>query len=151
MTDISVAAGQSIHATSIVIGETGLLFLGPSGSGKSGAAFACLSEARQLGWNAALIADDRTILTQQGGQLIASCPDTIRGQIEARCVGILCATPAEPTAVALIVNLDHVERERLPRARQEVIMGQSLPSLHKCEGSHFPAALLQYLKEGRYD
>ena len=136
---------RTVHATCVAFQGQALLITGASGSGKSTLALELMARG------AALIADDRTILTQQGGQLIASCPDTIRGQIEARCVGILCATPAEPTAVALIVNLDHVERERLPRARQEVIMGQSLPSLHKCEGSHFPAALLQYLKEGRYD
>jgi len=136
---------RTVHATCVAFQGQALLITGASGSGKSALALELMARG------AALIADDRTILTQQGGQLIASCPDTIRGQIEARCVGILCATPAEPTAVALIANLDHVERERLPRARQEVIMGQSLPSLHKCEGSHFPAALLQYLKEGRYD
>lgn len=136
---------RTVHATCVAFQGQALLITGASGSGKSALALELMARG------AALIADDRTILTQQGGQLIASCPDTIRGQIEARCVGILCATPAEPTAVALIVNLDQVERERLPRARQEVIMGQSLPSLHKCEGSHFPAALLQYLKEGRYD
>ena len=135
---------RTVHATCVAFQGQALLITGASGSGKSALALELMARG------AALIADDRTILTQQGGQLIASCPDTIRGQIEARCVGILCATPAEPTAVALIVNLDQVERERLPRARQEVIMGQSLPSLHKCEGSHFPAALLQYLKEGRY-
>ena len=136
---------RTVHATCVAFQGQALLITGASGSGKSALALELMARG------AALIADDRTILTRQGGQLIASCPDTIRGQIEARCVGILCATPAEPTAVALIVNLDHVERERLPRARQEVIMGISLPSLHKCEGSHFPAALLQYLKEGRYD
>lgn len=89
MTDISLAAGQSIHATSIVVGRTGLLFLGPSGSGKTAAAFACLSEATALGWNAALIADDRTILTVHANRCIASCPDSIRGLLELRGTGIV--------------------------------------------------------------
>ena len=89
MTDISVAAGQSIHATSIVVGRTGLLFLGPSGSGKTGAAFACLSEATALCWNAALIADDRTILTVHAGRCIASCPQSIKGFLELRGTGVI--------------------------------------------------------------
>jgi len=89
MTGSSVSAGDSLHATSIVIGQTGILFLGPSGSGKSSTAFACLCEAMALGWNAALVADDRTILTVHAGRCIASCPDPIRGLIELRGTGII--------------------------------------------------------------
>lgn len=136
---------RTLHATSVAFQGRALLITGASGRGKSALALELLARGAEL------IADDRTIVTQQNGGLIASCPEPIRGQIEARFVGILRATPAEPTKVELMVNLDHVEHERLPCARQEVIMGVSLPCLHKCAGSHFPAALLQYLKEGRYD
>ncbi len=89
MTGLSVTAGEPVHATSIVVGQTGLLFLGPSGSGKSSTAFACLSEAMALGWHAALVADDRTILTMHGDRCIASCPDPIRGLLELRGTGII--------------------------------------------------------------
>lgn len=89
MTNLSVTADQAVHATSIVIGETGLLFLGVSGAGKSGAAFACLAEAAVLGWNAALIADDRTLLSVHADCCIASCPDPIKGLLELRGTGLL--------------------------------------------------------------
>ncbi|MEM5470861.1 HPr kinase/phosphatase C-terminal domain-containing protein [Hoeflea sp. AS60] len=89
MTGFSVAAGEPVHATAIVVGQTGMLFLGLSGSGKSSTAFACLSEAAALGWNAALIADDRTILTVHADRCIASCPDPIRGLLELRGTGII--------------------------------------------------------------
>ena len=89
MTGISLAAGEPVHATSIVVGQTGLLFLGPSGAGKSSTAFACLSEAMALGWHAALVADDRTILTVHGDRCVASCPDPIRGFLELRGTGIV--------------------------------------------------------------
>ena len=89
MTGISLAAGEPVHATSIVVGQTGLLFLGPSGSGKSSTAFACLSEAAALGWHAALVADDRTIMTVHGDHCVASCPDAIRGFLELRGTGIV--------------------------------------------------------------
>lgn len=89
MTQISAPAGEAVHATSIVVGETGLLFLGGSGSGKSGTAFACLSEAVALGWNAALIADDRTFLSVHGDCCIASCPEPIMGLLELRGTGLI--------------------------------------------------------------
>ncbi|MDF1610468.1 HPr kinase/phosphatase C-terminal domain-containing protein [Hoeflea sp. YIM 152468] len=89
MTGASAGARETIHATAIVVGQTGLLFLGPSGSGKSSAAFACLAEAAAWGWNAALIADDRTMLMVQAGRIVASCPKPIRGLIEVRGSGII--------------------------------------------------------------
>lgn len=89
MTGSSVRAGDTLHATSIVVGQTGFLFLGPSGSGKSSTAFACLCEAAALGWHAALVADDRTILTVHADRCIASCPDPIRGLIELRGTGVV--------------------------------------------------------------
>ncbi|MEQ8480742.1 MAG: hypothetical protein RIC18_08790 [Hoeflea sp.] len=76
------------HATAIIVGETGILFVGPSGAGKSAMAFACLSSAQRLGWNAALIADDRTCLETRSGRCLASCPEPIRSLIELRGGGI---------------------------------------------------------------
>lgn len=64
----------NIHATAIVIGKTGLLFLGPSGSGKSALAFSCLAAAQPLGLNAMLIADDRVLIAKREGSIIAECP-----------------------------------------------------------------------------
>lgn len=79
----------NIHATAIVVGTTGLLFVGPSGAGKSGLAFACLSEARALGRFAALVADDRVLVSRLGDHLLARCPPTISGLIELRHGGIV--------------------------------------------------------------
>jgi hypothetical protein len=89
MTSMHVATGDTVHATSIVVGQTGLLLLGTSGAGKTGTAFACLSEAAALGWNAALVADDRSILTVHGHRCVASCPEQIQGLLELRGTGIV--------------------------------------------------------------
>lgn len=83
------ANGETMHATAIVVGETGILFVGPSGAGKSTMAFACLAGAISRGWNAALVADDRTCLTVHSGRCIASCPEPIRGKLELRGGGIV--------------------------------------------------------------
>ena len=75
---------SNIHATAIVIGKIGLLFLGPSGSGKSTLAFSCLAAAKPLGLSANLIADDRVLICEQDGSVIAECPPSIAGLMEIR-------------------------------------------------------------------
>ena len=97
--------GETIHATAIVAGQTGVLFLGPSGSGKSGVAFACLSAAVLRGWNAALVADDRTVLTVRSGRLIASCPEPIAGLLELRGTGIVALPRLDRAVLHLAVAL----------------------------------------------
>jgi len=133
----------TVHASTVAYEGRAVLITGASGTGKSGLALQLMA----LG--AELVADDRTVLTRDGANLIASAPEAIRGQIEARFVGILKARAAAPTALALLVNLDTIEAERLPPLRTEPLMGILVPSVHKSEGSHFPAAILQYLKQGR--
>lgn len=83
-------SGQScnIHATAIVLGTTGFLITGPSGSGKSSLALACLSEVRRRGRFAALVADDRVDLALENGRIVARCPPAIRGLVEVRGCGI---------------------------------------------------------------
>ncbi|WP_322988851.1 hypothetical protein [Hoeflea sp.] len=103
MMDVANGATETVHATAIVVGQTGLLFVGPSGSGKSGMAFACLQSALYRGWNAALIADDRTCLAVAGGRLIASCPKPISGLLEIRGSGIVRLRRMERAVMHLAV------------------------------------------------
>jgi HPr kinase/phosphorylase len=137
-----MATETVLHATTVAQRGKAVLILGPSGAGKSGLALQLMA----LG--AELVADDRTAVRAAEGQLIASCPPRLSGRIEARFVGILNARPAGPAQVTLVVDMGKVETERLPPAREVRIAEVSLPLLHKVESSHFPAAILQYLKEG---
>ncbi len=125
------------------MGTAAVLIIGPAGSGKSGLALALMA----LG--AKLIADDRTILWHRDGAVWARAPDQIRGQIEARGVGILAAETCAAAPVRLIVDLGQREDERLPPLRSAVLLGQPLPCLHKCDAPHFNAAIAQYMKAGR--
>lgn len=136
-------APQTVHASAVALGGKAVLITGASGQGKSALAL----ELMALG--AALVSDDRVILTRAGGRLIASAPGSIAGQIEARFVGLLKAEHAGPTPLALLVQLDNVETDRLPPLRSTELMGVMLPTVHKCEGRSFAAAILQYLKGGR--
>tara|TARA_R110002020_G_scaffold47752_16_gene136172 strand:+ start:2503 stop:2973 length:471 start_codon:yes stop_codon:yes gene_type:complete len=105
MTEPAVPAGQTVHATAIVVGSSGLLFVGASGSGKSRTAFACLAAARVRGWNAALVADDQTELELRGGRCLASCPEPIQGLLELRGTGIVALPRVERAVIDLVVAL----------------------------------------------
>ena len=142
MTD-NVTKPETVHASSVALGVAAVLIIGPAGSGKSGLALALMA----LG--ARLIADDYTILWQKDGAVWARAPDQIRGQIEARGVGILAAETCAAAPVRLIVDLGRRETERLPPRRSMVMLGQSLPCLHKIDAPHFHAAIAQYMKSGR--
>lgn len=82
------AAAQSVHATALVIGEAGVLIEGPSGSGKSALALACIAQAQAQGLFARLVSDDRVRLAARGGRLIASVHPAIAGHVERRGLAI---------------------------------------------------------------
>lgn len=141
--EISEGRGPAwVHASCVVAHGQALVLFGRSGSGKSSLALQLMA----LG--ATLIADDRTILTRHGEQIIASCPETIRGRIEARGVGILRAEAANDTPVAAFIDMEHTETRRLPDPRALTVFGLHIPVLQKVEEGYFPAALMQYLSHG---
>lgn len=128
-----------LHASCVAHGRGAVLIRGASGSGKSGLALQLMA----LG--AGLVADDRTRLWRQGVQVMADAPDTIRGRIEAREVGILTAPPAGPAPVILIVDMDVLETERLPVRHGATLLGAEIALVRKSELAHFPAAIMTYL------
>ncbi|NVO24525.1 serine kinase [Donghicola sp. B5-SW-15] len=131
-----------VHASTVMAHGSAVVLFGPSGAGKSGLAL----EMMALG--ARLVADDRTILTRDGDRLIATCPDTIRGRIEARGVGILRADPVGSAPVTLFVDMQTPEVDRLPPRRVVTVFGLHIPLLQKVERGYFAAALMQYLSKG---
>ena len=136
-------AAQIIHASAVRHAGGAVLITGASGKGKSGLAL------HLMAFGADLVADDRVALTVQEDVLIASCPATINGLIEARGVGILNATPCGPTPVVLVIDLDRRETERLPKHRIVTYLGHNVPLLWHVDSPHFPAMLMQILSHGR--
>jgi HPr kinase/phosphorylase len=132
----------------VAFDDSAVLILGASGRGKSGLALQLMA----LG--AGLVADDRTLIwlhdATDRSTLMADSPDTLRGLIEARGVGILRAAPVGPRPVALVVDLDRVEEARLPEERSLTLLGRDLPLLHMVDTPSFPGAILQYVKGGRH-
>ncbi|MFT6075966.1 MAG: HPr kinase/phosphorylase [Yoonia sp.] len=136
---------STIHATCVSWHGKAVLITGQSGSGKSGIGLQLMA----LGCD--LIADDRTSLEISNNQLIASCPLTLAGLIEARGIGILNAGHTPSAAVALVVDLNQTETARLPQQHVFTVLGCGLPLIWRVDGAHFVPAILQILKSGWSD
>ncbi|MCU0900267.1 MAG: serine kinase [Cypionkella sp.] len=138
-----MSAALTLHATTVAFEGRAILIKGASGSGKSALGLELLSIGARL------VADDQTVVTAEGPDLIASCPPPLRGLIEARGLGLLRA-PHDPQArVALVVDLDQTEEARLPPERSITIMGQPLSLVLGVRAAHFHVALRHYVLYGR--
>ena len=92
------------HATAILWGARAVLLRGASGSGKSRLALELLAEARRLGIHAALIGDDRLVLEEASGRLIARAVPEIDGLVEARGLGLVTLFHEPAGVVGLVVE-----------------------------------------------
>ncbi|MBR9843551.1 MAG: serine kinase [Rhodobacteraceae bacterium] len=137
------AFSETVHASCVAHAGRAVLIRGASGRGKSALAL------RLMALGAQLVADDRTELWREGETICARAPDTIRGMIEARFVGILAAEALDRAPVHLVIDLDRSESERLPPNRNTALLGQTLPLLYRVDADHFPASVMQYLAHGR--
>ena len=99
----------------------GVLIEGASGAGKSDLALRALAQGFRL------VADDRVLIWLAAGRLYGRAPDSLRGLIEARGVGVLQADPLPFSEIALLVRLG--EPERMPDPATEAILGVEVPLL----------------------
>ena len=120
---------QTVHASAILLGETGILVRGASGSGKSSLVMELLGGDAGT---AHFVADDRVILSVLHGRLVADVPPSLAGLLEVRGLGIVKRPHIAPVVIRLIVDL--VAPENCPRLPEEAearaeIGGLSLPRL----------------------
>lgn len=135
----------TLHATCVAWGNDAALITGASGQGKSSLALQLMA----LG--CLLVADDRVTVQVDGARLLARCPPTIAGLIEARGAGILRAEFRTQAHVALVVDLNAETTTRLPDRQLTAINGCAIPLINRIEGPHFAATILQILKSGWSD
>jgi HPr kinase/phosphorylase len=132
------------HASCVAINGRALLIKGPSGSGKSGLAL------QLMGFGARLVADDQTLLQRDGDRIVASCPTSLFGLIEARGMGILRTESAVDAEVVLVVDLAEICTDRMPPPRHCDILGLPVDLVTKVEAGHFAPALICLLSHGRH-
>jgi len=132
MTAATPAGASSLHATAVIRGESGVLILGPSGSGKSALALALMAHARAAGAFSALIGDDRIFVTRAHGRLIARGASNMAGVIERRTAGLISVRHEPAAVLRLAVELCGRGRRwpRMPEDDDALIVGEvTLPRL----------------------
>jgi serine kinase of HPr protein (carbohydrate metabolism regulator) len=114
-------SSENLHASTVALDGRAVLISGPSGSGKSDLALRMLDRGFRL------VSDDRTIIRKEGAKLIASAPETIKGKMEIRGLGIFDIEHVTDVPIALVVEL-RSDIERLPDdSRERLILGVGIP------------------------
>jgi len=139
-----VEGGLFLHATAIAYAATGVLVLGPSGSGKSSLALALLNGGARL------VADDGVLVRTAGEAVTLLRPDTATDMIEMRGLGLLHAGPVVPSVpLALVVDLAREEDQRLPPRRMAAIGAVQVPLIRGAGRPDLAQGLLHMLRFGR--
>ncbi len=115
---------ENLHGTTVALDGRAVLISGPSGSGKSDLAL------RLFDRGFVLVSGGRTIVRKEGSRLIASAPETIKGKLEVRGVGIVEMEHQRDVPIALVVELSS-DIQRLPdEGRERLILGAAIPLIN---------------------
>jgi HPr kinase/phosphorylase len=112
-----------MHATCVDVNGSGVLIVGRSGSGKSSLAINLLA----LG--STLVADDQCELVRKNNRFRISKPASLPKSIEIRGIGLVSVPMVNETSLDWIVNMDEVEKERMPTPRFTKIGGFRVPTI----------------------
>ena len=112
-----------MHATCVDVNGSGVLIVGRSGSGKSSLAINLLA----LG--STLVADDQCELVRKNNRFRISKPASLPKSIEIRGVGLVSVPMINETSLDWIVNMDELEKERMPTPRFTEIGGFRVPTV----------------------
>ena len=113
---------KKVPGTCVEVEGLGVLFRGPTGSGKSDLALRLIDSGSRL------IADDYTELSLENAAIIARAPQTIRGLLEVRGIGILKIGGALQTSLGVMIDLVTPEQvERQPLDQSEELLGVHVP------------------------
>jgi HPr kinase/phosphorylase len=113
-----------LHASCVELSRTGIVLLGPSGSGKSDLAL------RLIDLGARLVADDQLGVERQGDRLLGRPAEPLAGLLEVRGFGIVKLPWHTVCPLGLAVGLDPVgPLPRLPEAQTYDLLGVRLPYL----------------------
>lgn len=126
-TEIGDGRSLSLHGSAIVIGDLGILVLGPARSGKSSLCLSGLRRAASMGLVARLVADDHVRIDRGGDGLRLHAPDRLFGRIEVSGIGILKEPAVKSAPFGLAVELCDPEGiERLPQELHTSYLGSDV-------------------------
>jgi serine kinase of HPr protein (carbohydrate metabolism regulator) len=95
----------NIHATGLVLDKTGIVFRGPSGTGKSVLALELMDEWEARGLDAKLVSDDRIDIEATKTGIVMYAPKAIEGLVELRGRGIVSRPYVSKAPVHLVVDM----------------------------------------------
>lgn len=114
---------KTMHSSSVVIEDCGVLIIGDSASGKSDLAL------RLIDSGATLISDDITICKKKGESIFLFPPVQTKGLLEVREVGIMTVPYVDNIKLVLIVELVENEIHRLPKENFTKFMNFKIPKI----------------------
>ncbi|RAZ91591.1 HPr kinase/phosphorylase [Mesorhizobium hawassense] len=133
---------ENIHGTAILIGDRGVLIMGPSGAGKTTLALTLIDHCRARGLFSCLISDDRLLAAAHGGRLVCRAPPAIAGLAEVPGF-IPCPLPFEPGGV-IDLHIRLVPKEEMARFQEDIsepIAGCPVPRIDLAERNAASALL----------
>ena len=112
-----------VHASCVDVNGSGVLIVGRSGSGKSSLAINLLALGSKL------VADDQCKLVRKNNSFRISKPASLPKSIEIRGVGLVSVPMVKETSLDWVVNMDEVEKERMPTPQFTKIGGFRVPTV----------------------
>jgi serine kinase of HPr protein (carbohydrate metabolism regulator) len=112
----------AVHASAVVLGESGVMIRGASGDGKSSLALALVEAWDRRGDFACLVGDDRVTVRIVNGRALVSPHEKLSGLAEWRGIGLIERDYESSVVLALIVDLESPARQadcpRLPESEE---------------------------------
>ena len=112
-----------VHASCVDVNGSGVLIVGRSGSGKSSLAINLIALGSKL------VADDQCELVRKNNSFRISKPASLPKSIEIRGVGLVSVPMVNETSLDWVVNMDEVEKERMPTPQFTEIGGFRVPTV----------------------
>jgi serine kinase of HPr protein (carbohydrate metabolism regulator) len=116
-----MSRAPNLHATAVVIGTRGFMFMGEPGSGKTSLALSCLAQAQARGMFAAFVGDDQVLISNRAGVIIARTIASIAGRAEIRGADIVDVPSIAAAVIDFAVRPSrHDDKERLAPEDEEI-------------------------------
>jgi serine kinase of HPr protein (carbohydrate metabolism regulator) len=131
---------RNLHATAVLIGDRGILVMGPSGAGKTTLALALLDHFAGVGQFARLISDDQVFLSAKGARVVCRAPASIAGLAEVHGIGPQPVAYERSAVIDLCLELVEGKPERFQEQASLTIESVAIPKI-MVPARNVPAAL----------